>query len=359
MIYHIFNLIHIHLSLNLIESIILKTSESHFFILIGDDAEKAQLYIEMFSKHDFKNFKIYPSFKALNKASVINRDSCILLHGGNYSWMAYFYIYRYKNLNWVCWGSGIFIKKTIKSRLSFLFKYLIYSYFRNIVVLMTPELTYLKQIYKKKNVFFIPYLVKIDDIYNFSRSKIDDSFFRKQNKKLIDVFLGNNFYSIRSYIDIIKNLSHLKGLIKIHCMLNYSLDPSSYEFQQLNKIGTEKFGSDFIVHTKLYSLKEYPDFMDICDIYICDVKTQTGLGAINTCLKLGKKIYLSGRNYDYISSLGFVIYPSSSLNGISLDNLRQYSIKDAFYNYDLYYNVFDQKVLSDRWNSFYKYILSR
>ena len=55
--------------------------------------------------------------------------------------------------------------------------------------------------------------------------------------------------------------------------------------------------------------------MNDCDIYICPVHRQSGLGAVNTCLGLGKKVYIAGKNLEWIkSAYGACVYDADSIN---------------------------------------------
>lgn len=76
--------------------------------------------------------------------------------------------------------------------------------------------------------------------------------------------------------------------ISIQCMLHYDLNKNK-KYNQLLKVGDDLFKSNFYLNTILYSLDEYFQYMNKCDIYICGVDRQTGLGAINACLRLGEE----------------------------------------------------------------------
>ena len=118
--------------------------------------------------------------------------------------------------------------------------------------------------------------------------------FDKTNKPV--VFLVNSQYWINSYIDMLPRLHKYKGRIKIQCMLNYPFKKAE-NYYELVKLGRSIFGDDFGTNEDYYSdRKDYINYMNSCDIYICSVDKQTGLGAISTCLQLGKKIILKMTN---------------------------------------------------------------
>lgn len=357
-IYHIFNATASHLSADIIEAILKNSSHNHFFILIGDE-DKKNIYISIFKKYDFNDYVYYGCFQDFkHNSSFLKRKDCILIHAGKYHWMFFFFLRRYYNVNWVCWGSGMVLRNTFKSKLSFFVKYILYNYFNSIVVLMTPELNYAKRIYRLKNVFHIPYLGIMNDLYDFSEKKIEDTFLNKKSNKII-VFLGNNFYSIPSYISMLDTLYHLKGEIEIHCMVNYSLDIQNEYYVTLCQKGIDLYGKDFIVHTEFYELKDFPDFMNLCDVYICGVSKQTGLGAIYACIKLGKKLYLTGNNYDYIKDQNYIVHSCSELNNITKEELVEYTLEERLFNFRNYQRLHNQKELYERWEKYYDFMLHK
>lgn len=356
-IYHVFSATASHLSLNLIWSILKNSTHKHFFILIGEE-KKRNLYVEMFNSQQADEYVYYSSFQEFKRgvSLVIDKDSCVLLHAGEYAWMAFFLLHGYRNVNWVCWGSGMVLGKTLKSKCSFLVKYVLYNYFKSVVVLMTPELEYAKRVYRIKNAFYIPYLGKVDSLYEFSEQKITERAQKGRGEKLV-LFLGNNVYSIPSYIALLDILYHLKGKVEIHCMMNYSLKENNLCYDSLCAKGTKMYGQDFVVHTEFYDLKDYPDFMDMCDVYICDMKKQTGLGAIHTCIKLGKKLYLSGNNFSFFKGQDYIVHSCEELNRILIEELGDYSLEDRLYNYRNYRKLNDFGKRVEQWEKYYDFIL--
>lgn len=98
---------------------------------------------------------------------------------------------------------------------------------------------------------------------------------------------------------MLSRLKQFKGRICVHCMNNYSLTKDR-TYEQLMSLGTLLFGDDFKSDEVFYSYEEYIKYMNNCDIYICSRESQTGLGAIYTCLSLGKKVYIHGKNLNWL-----------------------------------------------------------
>ena len=48
--------------------------------------------------------------------------------------------------------------------------------------------------------------------------------------------------------------------------------------------------------------------MNLIDVYICSNPEQTGIGAVNSLLLLGKKMYLKGKNFEYALGIGCSVH---------------------------------------------------
>ena len=129
------------------------------------------------------------------------------------------------------------------------------------------------------------------------------------------VLLGNSQYWIRSYIDMLQVLSPYKGRIKVQCMLNYPFEKKESYFELIS-LGKSLFGDDFKTNEEYYlDRKDYINYMNSCDIYVCAVKKQTGLGAISTCLLLGKRIYITGNNLEWVrQEYNSIVFPVEDIN---------------------------------------------
>ena len=82
-------------------------------------------------------------------------------------------------------------------------------------------------------------------------------------------------------------------------MNNYSLKKDS-EYMQLISLGKGLFGEDFHSDEEFYDYEDYIRYMNNCDVYVCSRESQTGLGAIYMCLSLGKKVYIHGKNLNWL-----------------------------------------------------------
>lgn len=275
----------------------------HFFILCGKKEKMyKQMYVELYSQIGFDNYVFCQSYWQLVKQLYHFRKSALLFHAGSYYWHLSALLLRCKNVNWVCWGGGTSKSKNRFSTISFLIKKYVFNHFRSIVTLMEPERKEIIQ-----NFGVNPHKVHTISYISFKDNETELDLFCKelssQGSDNLDkpvVLLGNSQYWISSYIDMLHRLKHYRGKIKVQCMLNYPFEKNE-SYYTLVKLGKSLFGDDFRTNEEYYSdIKDYVSYMNSCDIYICAVNKQTGLGAISTCLRLGKKIFITGNNLEWV-----------------------------------------------------------
>lgn len=322
------------------------TGFTHKFVLIGSNSKNVDVYQNLANSRtiDYVLLRNIQELKPLNEKI---RHQEVYLHGTPYSWMIYLIINRYKKINWICWGSGASINyKNYKSILSFPFKKMIYKSFKKVAVLMPQDKGTLVKYFNLNSIFFVHYSTS-HRTFPYDVNKIYEN---KYNKNT--VYIGNNSSSIKSYLGVAKLLSVFNN-INVVCMLNYSFKESDVS-KSLMKYGKNNFGDRFRFDTELYSLDDYFEYMDRCDIYVCAVKTQTGLGAIYNSLRLGKKLYLTGKNYEWITSLGCKIFHVDDLSSISESNfLTPIPLDDKINNYKILTAYFSKESVRKQWEVFF------
>lgn len=351
-IYHILPSNTSHLVCGIVESLIKDFSDLDLFlILIGDKIDKRNLYQSIFEKEKFDNYCFFVSIGDFFKSDF--HAEKIIVHGDNLKWLFYLSLRRNISVNWINWGSGLKLNSNIKSYLIYWVKRFIYSRLNSVVVLMSPNKNDLIKNFSINNVFVIPYLSKTSDVYSFPEN---DIYVRKNSSNKLQVYLGNNATCISFYIDFVEKMCKCKGNIEIQCMLHYSLNKENLEYKNLIFSGEKLWENDFCVNTKFYSLRDYVDYMNLCDVYVCGVSRQTGLGAIYTCLRLGKKIYLSGNNYEYISSLGCKIFNCNELFKDPYHINIPLSKEDKLHNYRIIMNLLDKNILKSKWSEYFSFV---
>lgn len=292
-----------------------KDNASHKFLFYGDKKLDRHKYDSIFKDIGFSEYVFCTSMKEYLSVIRKHKNTPILFHAGSYHWFLMALLIGCKKLNWVCWGSGASSGKRLKARLSLPYKRYLYSRFNSIVTLMDSDRETIIHDFHvdSSKVQTIPYASGGDG------KRRDDLFIEeivKQHKhhdKPV-VLLGNNPSCISGYIDMLPRLKQYKGKIIVKCMLNYSLVKDE-KYEKLIKLGVSMFGEDFVSSEEFYEDRgDYFRYMDECDIYICPVQRQSGLGAIDTCLRLGKKVFLTGKNYDWIKEeYGSQIYHLDSI----------------------------------------------
>ena len=58
----------------------------------------------------------------------------------------------------------------------------------------------------------------------------------------------------------------------------------------------------------IVSMEEYKTRLSEYKVYVCPATRQTGLGAIYNSISQGVKVYVNGVNYNWLKTLGFIVY---------------------------------------------------
>ncbi|WBZ97130.1 hypothetical protein PGH12_08250 [Chryseobacterium wangxinyae] len=291
---------------------------------------------------------MYDNFETFMLGNFLLKDSFIILHSDSFRWMFFFILRFYRNIHWVCWGSGTVINRSIKSYISAPIKFFLYRRLKSIITLSNIDTNNLRLNFKVKNIEQISYFESVNTLFNF-----DKKLFSVENKLIADVFIGNNSSAINSYLPLVVLLKKFKNQIKITAMLNYDLVKNE-TYNNLISFGKLNYHTNFSTDESFYDLKDYPRYIDRCDIYICAIEEQTGLGAIYSALKLGKKIFLAGNNFDYIKSLGCKINHVDEIPKMKVEAfLEPLSLEIQYHNFDVIMNILNDDKLIAKWQFFY------
>ena len=301
MIVHVFTGKRYHLVPDISKGIALTyKNQEHFFVLAGDSSIDKNKYVELYKSIGFSNYCFCTNKKELYSILVKYRENPIVFHAEDYGYFAIAYIAGCKNVNWVCWGSGASIGKSLKSKLATPIKRIFYQHFGHIVVLMTPDKNTIIRDFgvKEKNISVIPYSSSLSfDAYELSESiRVRNGELKNEKPRIL---LGNNPGNIPHYIKMLHQLRRFAGKIEIHCMCQYSLVKDE-KYYELAKIGKSIYGDDFHIDETFMDKEQYNEYLSDFDVYMCGSKSQTGLGAIGFCLRLGKKVFIDGKNYEWI-----------------------------------------------------------
>ena len=317
-----------HLSPQLIRTFnsLFNNFDHHFIIYLhkGDSAEKYQDLL------DNKKFNISIINKTSELKHLINKKDSVLLHSLMPEVSLYLISHFYSKVSVVCWGSGIKLVN-LKNYILYPVKLLIYHSYRYMITLMEPDKNYLKKVYFIKNILNQPYIGE--------REKVLSEYLKEREFAANDrtapnnlIYIGNNSSCKESYLFLAKNyLSRIGDELNVQFMLHYDYDPNDSIYSEIENICKDRFKS-FSFNTNFYNLYEYARYIDKCQVYICGESRQTGLGAIYTAIRLGKKIYLNGNNYDWIISLGCKIHHINELRHVTINQLLEPENMDIIIN---------------------------
>ena len=321
----------------------------HFFLLVGNNRLNRQLYVNQFTKIGFDNYAFCQSYWQLVKYLLKYRKSTVLFHAGSYLWHFTSLFVGCRNVNWICWGGNTSVRSYMGAKLkSFLFKH-----YNSIVTLMEPERLELITFWKinPQKVHTLSYCSKNDHEIDMLYKQLTSQGTVNYDKPV--VLLGNSHHWLSNYISFLPRLSNYKGKIKVQCMLNYPFERGEL-YDTLIKLGKSVFGNDFKTNEDFYSDKrDYINYMNSCDIYICDVQQQTGLGAIRTCLRLGKKVYITGNNLDWIrQEYNSIVFSTDTIDEkLSYEDfVKPLSIEEKKHNYQNEVNSIERD--RTKWHSY-------
>lgn len=293
-----------------------KDDAQHRVVLIGDDQTDWSLYMEAFKKVDFIDYHFVLSRYQLFSQLWKNRKHSILFHAGSYSDFLLAFASGCRNVNWVCWGSGASKRNNIKSKMSAPLKSWIYRRFHTIVTLMEEDRMSIIRDFmvRPEQIKTIPYAfheglsLRGEICLRLLKEK------REVRREKPIVLLGNNPGNLNCYIQLMNILSPFKGRIRVHCMMNYSLNKDQ-RYEDFIKHGMALFGDDFQSDEEFYyGAENYANYMNRCDIYMCGSPNQSGLGALYTVLQLGKKVYITGKNFEWATKeCGAVVFNVSDV----------------------------------------------
>ena len=84
------------------------------------------------------------------------------------------------------------------------------------------------------------------------------------------------------------------------------------------------------------------------DIYVCGRLGQSGLGAANTSIILGKKVFLTGKNLQWMRSRGLFVYDLNDIeNGSDSDFFTLLTEEQKKFNFESQFAGIEE--IMDRW----------
>lgn len=315
-----------------------KDDAEQVLLLYGNKDLDKQKYIDLYESEGFHNYLFCTSLAEYLSIIRKYKNSSILFHAGSYHWFLFAWMFGCKKMNWVCWGSGSSLGKGLRPKLSLPYKRFLYHRFSSIVTLMDADRETIVRDFHipTSKIETISYMSMGDGKNEYDLLKERLMLQTNNNAKPV-VLLGNNPSCISGYLELLPRMKQFAGKIVVKCMLNYSLVKDE-KYEALIQIGKSYFGDDFFPSEVFYDDKgDYIRYMNECDIYICPVHRQSGLGAVNTCLGLGKKVYLAGKNLEWIrEAYGALVFDADKIDDRM--SFRHFSVplsdKDKKSNFD-------------------------
>ena len=171
-----------------------------------------------------------------------------------------------------------------------------------------------------------------------------------ENKKELNILVGNSAHESNRHIDAFNKLSKFKDLnIKIYCPLSYG---DSIYAQKVVTRGKEIFDVKFLPLLDFMSLADYKSLLSKIDIAIFNNWRQQGMGNIITLLAMGKTIYLRKEvtTWNLLNEKGFKVIDFSSFG-----DLETLTYNERLYNSKLAYDVFSEKRLVEQYNRIFNF----
>ena len=316
---------------------------NQLFVLVGTkDADKI-IYQQIFENSICSKCIFMNNLEEVYKECGKWKKYMILTHGFSYLHSFKFKLYGCLNIHWICWGDSVSKSNSLGALIYRPVKKYIMSSLKGIITLMKPDKEKLINLYKLKNVEFVSYMSSSSSNH-YSRSYLSEDVVQYR------VLLGNNTNCMEYHNDVLEILKKYSGKIDVHCLLNYNLNKEDKLYKSIVEKGHEIFGNRFKTIEDLMTQGEYLDFLKQYDVYICAKPEQTGLGANYRCLRLGKKVFLSGNNYEWFSSLGCKLYKVNDLYNLNFnDFIAPLSLEDKNKNLDTINMFLDEDKNVKQW----------
>ncbi len=300
MIVHVLSGNQLHLVPNIIKTFtrIYSRDINSFYVVIINNAEEntKQYYTKLFEDLNCTNYKLLYSKTQFGFFCLKNSSTSFLFHGGRVSWMGIAVFTGLKRISWICWGGGSTLNPTLRGRFTNKIKRYLYNRFCNIITLIDEDKQSIVRDFEVdiSKIQTIPYP---SFKANAENAEIINCVISEKHviQEKVLVLLGNSPLNIDYYLDMIKRLAKYRGRIRVRCMNNYCLVKDE-KYNRLIELGSAIFGHDFESSEVFFAFPDYVRYMNECDIYICSTPEQSGLGAIQVCLLLGKKIFIHGKN---------------------------------------------------------------
>ena len=283
--------------------------------------------------------EIYSSFKKLSRHNYSTIDTwlngnTLIVHGEYCFFSSSFLNYianKVPSYAWVCWGNTNIVYE--KQYFDFI------NNARCIICLTKSDSEVFKRFFPNVKTIICPY---IEDSLVFGTNKISS------NKILI----GNSGGFLEDYESLFFILA--KENLDATFMIPYGNSKKNLnKFKALaeHELKNISFWEDIV------SMEEYKTRLSEYKVYVCPATRQTGLGAIYNSISQGVKVYVNGVNYNWLKTLGFIVYSIDELQVSCNHEILEFSEEDRDFNIQHAKKIFGVHNMASKWESIFNILL--
>jgi dTDP-N-acetylfucosamine:lipid II N-acetylfucosaminyltransferase len=314
-------------------------------------------------KHDadiiyLSDFKRWHKVKKLITLLLSKQYDLVIFHGLFYTGFLLtlftllfkFTLLAQKSL-WMTWGGDIYyFQNRPKNLVGYLNERLRKSMIKKfffISSLIPDELELIKINYQTNAVHlnaFYPNPTRYESTEIVSEQKLD---------KKLSFLVGNSADPQNNHLEMLAALAHLKGHIKIYCILSYAIVDTNY-VEQVKKLGEKLFADDFIALDSFMKPDEYKEFISNVDFACYYHNRQQAMGNIFQFLYMGKAVFLRQDTLScfFLQKHNLVVQNTDGLAQMSLAdlvNLKQQSFDGLLPSRDLIMDNFSENAANKKW----------
>ena len=174
------------------------------------------------------------------------------------------------------------------------------------------------------------------------------------SSKKLSFLVGNSADPQNNHLEMLTALAHLKGDIKVYCILSYAIVDTDY-VTQVKSLGKELFADDFIALDDFMKPDEYQLFISDIDFACYYHNRQQAMGNIFQFLYMGKAVFLRQDTLSclFLQQHELVVQDTNTLATTSvaeLIKLKQKSTTDLAKSRGIIMNNFSGDAAADKWH---------
>lgn len=226
-----------------------------------------------------------------------------------------------KKIVWVCWGAGINYTGGIKGYLLNALRKKMYGSLGCVVTLMSPDYRILSEKFGLQNVMVLPYYSSNYDFTNNERIK-EGKPYRGLKNTTVKIKVGNSASPTNKHKYTLQLLSKYKSEdVEILIPLAYGPSSNRKEVEMNAKL---VFADKVHILRDMLPKAEYIELLsDNTDMLFYGAQSQTGLFNLYFAAFFGKKIFVAGSNYQWLSDMGLTVFDVADTAHLSFEEFRK------------------------------------